>query len=284
MGVTPTNTTERSRRRVRAEHLRLDNDVEVHSHDVVELALVRDGRAVQRSADDVTDIRSGHVLILTPGTRHSLESNCLLTTNVFLDPTLFVDELSWITKDPGWGAAFSPQSRAPRPVLILDADGRTAQLAELFDELAAGTGRSRDLGIGIFEQYALLFAAFSVLEPLVSDTVDSREERGYRATVELAVEVMSNNLDHPWTLGSLATEVALSPSQLSRVFVADTGSSPMSYLQTLRVERLASLLRTTELSISGAARAVGWHDPGHAARRFRSRWQCSPNQYRERFR
>lgn len=284
MRVKSTNAAECAGPRVHAAHLRLDHDVDVHSHDAVELALVRDGRAVQRSADDVTDIRSGHLLILAPGSRHSLESNRLLTTNVFLDPTLFADELSWITRVPGWGAAVSPEPRAPRPVLTLDVDDRTPQLAELFDELAAGTGRSRDLGTGVFEQYALLFAAFSVLEPLVSATVSHSEQRGYRATVEQAVELMNNSLDHPWTLSSLAAEVALSPSQLSRVFVADTGSSPMSYLQTLRVDRLASLLRTTELSVAGAARAVGWHDPGHAARRFRSRWQCSPVQYRERFR
>ncbi|WP_369804084.1 helix-turn-helix domain-containing protein [Mycobacterium sp. GA-2829] len=90
-------------------------------------------------------------------------------------------------------------------------------------------------------------------------------------------------MDHPWRLGTLAQHVLLSPSQLARVFKEDTGWSPMAYLQHLRAERMAHLLRTTNATVAAAGRAVGWNDPSYAARRFKTRWMVSPDRYRSRF-
>ncbi len=58
----------------------------------------------------------------------------------------------------------------------------------------------------------------------------------------------------------------------------------MAYLQRIRAERLAYLLRTTDTSVTAAAHAVGWHDPGYAARRFRAHWNTTPRAYRGRIR
>lgn len=72
-----------------------------------------------------------------------------------------------------------------------------------------------------------------------------------------------------WTLGDFAGAVHVSVSQLGRVFVDAYGKTPMTYLSTLRVERLAWLLHETDLPIEQAMRQVGWHSRGHAARLFR---------------
>jgi AraC-like DNA-binding protein len=75
--------------------------------------------------------------------------------------------------------------------------------------------------------------------------------------------------------------VHLSPSQLGRVFVDAYGKSPMTYLMTLRAERLARLLRETDLPIEEAMREVGWRSRGHAARLFRQAVGVTPTQYRQ---
>jgi AraC family transcriptional regulator len=77
-------------------------------------------------------------------------------------------------------------------------------------------------------------------------------------------------LVEPWTLTALAEEVHLSRSQLVRAFDATIGLSPMAYLRRIRVEQMARLLSTTELTIAEAARSVGWVDANYASRCFHS--------------
>ncbi len=55
----------------------------------------------------------------------------------------------------------------------------------------------------------------------------------------------------------------------------------MTYLSELRLRRLASLMRGTQLSVAEAARRVGFARPGYAAQLFRQRWGVTPRDYRD---
>lgn len=74
--------------------------------------------------------------------------------------------------------------------------------------------------------------------------------RGHAVT---AIGVLRERLTEPWTLEALANEV-----QLVRVFDATVGMSPMAYLRKMRVELMARLLVSTDLSVAETARPVGW--------------------------
>src|SRR5699024_11373093 len=87
--------------------------------------------------------------------------------------------------------------------------------------------------------------------------------------------------DHRCTRLEVAAAVQLSPSQLGCVFVDAYGKTPMTYLSTLRAERLARLLRDTDLPVEAAKRQVGWHSRGHAARMFRQAVGVTPTRYRQ---
>lgn len=102
--------------------------------------------------------------------------------------------------------------------------------------------------------------------------------------VEHAMRVLEADPAEPWTLQQLGTRVNLAPGYLIRVFGKQVGMSPMAYLNRIRAERAAGLLIETELPISTIGAAVGWHDPSHATRRFRSTFGLSPSQYRAAFR
>lgn len=100
--------------------------------------------------------------------------------------------------------------------------------------------------------------------------------------VVAAVRVLGDRIAEPWTLRALAEEVHLSRSQLCRAFDATVGTSPMAYLRQMRVERMARLLVSTDLSITEAARSVGWNDPNYASRCFHAARGISPSEYRRR--
>ncbi|TDO45647.1 AraC-like DNA-binding protein [Kribbella sp. VKM Ac-2571] len=102
--------------------------------------------------------------------------------------------------------------------------------------------------------------------------------------VQHAMRVLESDLAEPWTLDQLAARVNLAPGYLIRLFGKSVGLSPMAYLNRIRAERAAGLLIETELPVSTIGTLVGWHDPSHATRRFRSTFGLSPTRYRSAFR
>ncbi len=103
-----------------------------------------------------------------------------------------------------------------------------------------------------------------------------------RGHVVTAVGVLRDRLAKPWTLDVLADEVHLSRSQLVRAFDATVAMSPMAFLRRMRVERMAHLLTTTDLSVAEAARSVGWKNQFHASQCFHAAYGLSPTEYRRR--
>jgi AraC family transcriptional regulator len=101
-----------------------------------------------------------------------------------------------------------------------------------------------------------------------------------RGHVVVAVNTLRSRLAEPWTLDALAAEVHLSRSQLVRSFDATVGMSPMAYLRKMRVERMARLLASTDLSIAESARSVGWKNQFHASQCFHAAYGVSPTEYR----
>jgi len=101
-----------------------------------------------------------------------------------------------------------------------------------------------------------------------------------RGHVVTALGVLRDRIAEPWTLDSLAAEVHLSRSQLVRAFDATVDMSPMAYLRQMRVDRMARLLVSTDLSVAEAARAVGWKNQFHASQCFHAAYGISPTEYR----
>lgn len=113
-------------------------------------------------------------------------------------------------------------------------------------------------------------------------TVDMYPHGVVRGHTVQAIKLLQAGLTEWWTLDLLAKEVHLSRSQLVRPFDATVGMSPMAYLRRMRVERMARLLVSTDLSIAEAARSVGWRNQFHASQCFHAHYGISPTEYRRR--
>lgn len=98
--------------------------------------------------------------------------------------------------------------------------------------------------------------------------------------VRRAVELLRRRMAEPWTMPRLAVEVATSTSHLTRLFSEQVGVAPMRFLIEVRLTEFTRLIEETELSISSAAREVGWVDARVAARWFRRRFGSTPSEYR----
>jgi AraC-like DNA-binding protein len=85
----------------------------------------------------------------------------------------------------------------------------------------------------------------------------------------------------PLRLTYVAQEVAFtSAGNLSRLFRQRYGLSFQGYLQNLRMEKAAELLRATRLSVTSVARRVGYRDVSRFGEHFRRRYKVSPRKWR----
>lgn len=105
-----------------------------------------------------------------------------------------------------------------------------------------------------------------------------------RLEVARAASLLHRELERPWTVAELARAVSLSASQLSRLFRRELGVAPGAYLWRVRVDRIAELLATRDMSIAETARLVGWSDHATASRAFRRRFGISPRDFVRRIR
>jgi transcriptional regulator GlxA family with amidase domain len=83
---------------------------------------------------------------------------------------------------------------------------------------------------------------------------------------------------------ALASRVAMSPRNFSRLFHSETGETPARFAERVRSEAARCKLEQTTLPIEMIAKECGFGDPERMRRAFQRLYDSSPADYRARFR
>lgn len=78
----------------------------------------------------------------------------------------------------------------------------------------------------------------------------------------------------------VASYVQMNPSYLSVLFKKATGETFKNYLNRMRMDKAALLLRNTDMRISEIASATGFDEPNYFTNVFRQQYQMSPKEFR----
>ena len=119
---------------------------------------------------------------------------------------------------------------------------------------------------------AQLVRSFSSAPPATATIADRRLKR--------VVAYIEDNIAEDLSLNAMAAVAAMSPYHFARAFKAATGASPLQFVINARIERARVMLKSTRLSIFEVAFRVGYGDPGHFSRHFKSRVGTTPGAYR----
>lgn len=138
----------------------------------------------------------------------------------------------------------------------------------------------------MFTSWSIKAAVLELLATLIEDAGrgQARDESVPAAIQAVQAHVADHFQEPSLNLGTLAGVACLSVAHFSRVFGAQTGTSPMQYVATTRIEESRYLLERSELRIKEVAREVGFADPLHFSRVFRQHMGLSPRLYRHRYR
>jgi transcriptional regulator GlxA family with amidase domain len=81
----------------------------------------------------------------------------------------------------------------------------------------------------------------------------------------------------------MAERAAMSPRNFARIFMKETGMTPLTYLDQIRLERAIRLLENTVCPMEMVASGSGFSSGEQLRRVFRRRMGITPIEYRERF-
>ncbi|MDR1439275.1 MAG: helix-turn-helix domain-containing protein [Clostridiales bacterium] len=101
--------------------------------------------------------------------------------------------------------------------------------------------------------------------------------------VEKAARYMRLNIRRALSAGEIAQHVYVSASHLGKVFKSETGMTPNSYLNKLRIDESKRLMADGSLTLMGVAKMAGFRDQSYFTKVFRKCEGVSPSQYRKRF-
>ncbi|WP_170214295.1 helix-turn-helix domain-containing protein [Microbacterium lacticum] len=265
------------------------------------IVVVRRGGATIAGDAGGRFVRTGDVIVMTASDA-SLRAEpepCSTATTLRVDCAYLSDQAFW-----QHAGIFSDRLDAKRMLearpgssiqIVRVSESRNERIGSWLDELVFLSAE----GLPSARFYRAQSILFSVLHAVVPDLTliqhgERVAQRGgahsgnagvrmhlpYRTEARLVAELLRDDLRRRRTLDELARTVHLSPSQLNRVFVQAFGRPPIAYLTMLRVERMALLLRTTDLTVSAIAAEVGWGSADFAARQFRRSQGVSPTRYR----
>lgn len=158
---------------------------------------------------------------------------------------------------------------------------------------SAGITAGMDLALALLEEdlgrkFALLIARIMVLflkrpgNQTQFSTVLEAQKTDYQP-ISQATKWINNHLDEDITIEKLAEQVLMSPRNFARVFVRELNTTPMKYVEKIRLETACRYLTETNLSIDQIATRSGFKNAVNMNRIFMKTYCTTPTQYRRDF-
>lgn len=261
------------------------------------IVYVFEGRARAETALGTRELKAGSAFVLGSGTWcsiHPIRSVHLWT--LYVDEFFLRMQMSWLLPrrdrvQPG----LHPREWDGSPLVLRPGTDTLRRMEPLFRKISvAGDGRlpaelsaARTITLFLRAVELSLPTVLQVTVPADTESIaDWFPVRGSLTTpvaighAGQAASILRVHMAERWTVERLATSVAVSRAHLTRLFTTQMGVAPMRYLTEVRLTEFTRLIEETDLSISAAARSVGWFDSRVAAAWFRRRFGMSPSEFR----
>ena len=110
------------------------------------------------------------------------------------------------------------------------------------------------------------------------------DEKGERLSplVARAVEIFSQNLQEPVTVGETAEQLGISARHIERAFKQATGLSPTHYYRKLRMEAARQIVLYTNDRLADVAGAVGYSSTQTFSKHYANAFGTTPREDRNR--
>ena len=157
------------------------------------------------------------------------------------------------------------------------AQGLEGDVDALFSALS---GREEQYELAVFSAIYRIFYDFYRMGA-VREAIPGRvQEKQIRYLTEL-LSWIDEHYAEKITLKDLSTVSGINEKYLCRFFKEYTGSTPLDFVNRLRIGKAAESIRAGRQPITDAAYTHGFNDSGYFSKLFRQTMGCSPSEYRK---
>lgn len=121
----------------------------------------------------------------------------------------------------------------------------------------------------------------SVFEKLDTLLQQRKVIERYNENTRRAIDYMNKNYSAKISLKDIARELHVNRSYLSRLFKSDTGVNIIDYLNTVRLEKAADLIRKGSIPLNCIANSVGIQSYNHFFKLFKDHYGITPGEYKQ---
>ncbi len=265
----------------------IEHEHRLHDHDFYELMIITEGTGMHHTPHGTHPLQRGDMVMMLPGTWHGMSDCHALGVNVCaINPTLLENELHWLHRDPTLApllssAALSLNQPGAMPVSLNDAVMKRCRrhIFELRQYADQDPYLVRSIQIGHLLMFLGELARFLSVQQLSSQQINDN----LSPIVWNAKRTLEDNPKRAWTLDELSRRFDITPTHMIRLFRANTGETPIAYLNLQRLKRASWLLIVKDGPIAAIGAEVGFDDPNHFARRFKAEFGLSPRAYRAKY-
>lgn len=128
-------------------------------------------------------------------------------------------------------------------------------------------------------------SSFSILYGLYAEAVKSKNKRYVKQNhlfSQITSYIVENYTSPHLMVSEIAGHTNISEVHLRRIFKAAANTTPMKYVNFLRLEKAKNMLTDSNFSIREIALAVGFEDAYYFSRLFKKEVGVSPTEYKKR--
>ena len=240
----------------------------VHAHPEHQFLWVLGGRMIMETLGQRYEETTGGLFVLPAGQPHLVVAPPAQPRLHFIDLRLRLDT-------PGTLAHYLISQNEPR--LYLPEKAAYQLAANLRVALAGPVGPISAVPFKAARVHAVLWEALSAVRKEQRTAGPTEPGQLHLRAAETA---MRKRLAEQVQVSALAKEAGLSRSQLTRIFLRQSGVGPAERLRQMRIEKACELLRGSTRSVKEIAHACGFVCPNHFCRVFRNEVHATPTKYR----
>lgn len=250
--------------------------IRLHWHPEIEMLYGVSGELAVTVSEEKYILRQGDILFINPEELHSYRphSKEVQYHAAVFDPSLFRFKEQHFFEQDFTNPIVNGELKFPR--MINREHEKFSIICSIVDRVFNQHIHSKTM---VFADLIVLFSTLiehGLLEQVLDESVYKKSE-----DVKLCIEYMEENYMRKITLAELADLVHMTPNYFCNYFKKQTGLTPFTQLNSIRVRKASKMLRQTEHSIADIAEACGYENISFFIRKFKEIRGCTPSAYRK---
>jgi len=250
--------------------------IKLHWHPEIELLYGIDGEVAVTVAEEQHILKPGDIFFINPEELHSYKTH---TSNVQYHAAVFGTSLFQYKDAHFFEETFTTpiMDGALKFPRMIDREHPKYELIRplvhrLFNE---------DINSKAFVYADLTLLFCTLMEHGLLEQAMDKDSPKRTEDIKMCIRYMQENCARKMTLLELANLVHMSPNYFCNYFKKQTGLSPFTQLNYIRVKKAKKLLRSSNDSIVNIAENCGFENVSFFIRKFKEFEGCTPSVYRK---